>query len=124
MILHLQEFLYQVLNVEAINKRVKGIYFQVPSNSYFPYLYIGDFYGQDISNIGKKLEEINFKVTLYVRDKSLKNALELAEEIKAVLSVKERGKIAFIRFIEERVLTQNDGITQEINMKFKTVILA
>jgi hypothetical protein len=38
--------------------------------------------------------------------------------------VKERDKIAFIRFLEERIITQNDGVTQEINIKFKAVIWA
>jgi hypothetical protein len=59
-----------------------------------------------------------------VRDKSLKNALELSEDIKRILSIEERDKIAFIRFMEERIITQNDGVTQEINMKFKAVISA
>lgn len=124
MILYLQEFLYKILNTGDITKKVKGVYFQVPSNSYFPYIYIGDFYGQDISNIAKKLEDINFKITIYVRDKSLKNTLELSEEIKRVLSIKERDKIAFIKFIEEKIITQHDGVTQEINMKFKALISA
>lgn len=122
MILYLQQFIYNKLDNNFIKDQVKGIYYQVPSNSYFPYIYIGDFNSKDRSVIGQKISYINFKVIIYLRDKSLKPTLELSQDIKGILNVEGEDKVVFIRCIEEKISLQNDGVTHQINMKFKAVV--
>lgn len=122
MILYLQQFLYQILNKEAINNQVNGVYYQVPANSSFPYIYIGDFNSKDISGMNQEIVEIHFKLVIYLRDKSLKSMLELSQEIKRVLTLNRKEKVALMRCVEEKMSLQNDGVTHQINMRFKAVL--
>lgn len=122
MLLYLQQFIYKKLDIDSIKNKVNGIYYHVPSNSYFPYIYIGDFYSKDRSVIGQEISHLNFKIIIYLRDKSLKPALELSKNIKKVLDINGEYKVAFIRCIEEKISLQNDGITYQINMRFKAII--
>lgn len=116
MILNLQQFIYQQLNQKNITDKIVGIYYQVPANSKFPYIYIGDFHSKDISTKDRERAEIYFKLSLYLRDKSLKSMLELGEDIKRELRSNE---IMMIKCFEEKIILQNDGITQQIMMIFR-----
>lgn len=122
MILYLQKYIHKILSNEKITKAVNGVYFQVPSNNAFPYIYIGEFDVQDISTKAQIIEEISFAVSIYTRDKSLKAMLELAEEIKKILSIKSDKRIVLIKGVEDRLLPENDGVTHQFNMKFKAII--
>lgn len=111
MILKLQQFIYQQLDYLSSSTKVSGIYYyHVPANSNFPYIYVGDF--QDVLKHGSK--EISFKVTIFLREKSLKAMLELAEEIKTLLLSNQN-----IRCLEEKIQLQNDGVTHQIILLFK-----
>jgi hypothetical protein len=81
MILKLQQTIYNHLNQKKFTDQLKGIYYQVPSNSSFPYIYIGDFNAKDISTKDRQLAEITFKINIYLRDKNLRVMLELSSEI-------------------------------------------
>jgi len=111
MILRLQEFIYKQLNTKEITDKENGIYYQVPANNNFPYLYIGDFHQRDSSTKTQERVEASFKLYLYLREKSLKNMLELAEVIKRKLTVNET---IMIKCYEEKIVMQNDGTTQQI----------
>ncbi|MEK6733483.1 MAG: DUF3168 domain-containing protein [Pseudomonadota bacterium] len=114
MILKLQEQLYKKLNINEIASKA-SVYFQVPQNSKFPYIFIGDFLSKDKSTKTSKLEEINFKISIYFRDKNLRNMLMLSKEIRELLIADK------INFLEQRVSILNDSITYSINMQFKTI---
>ena len=116
MILYLQQFIYQQLNKKQITDKLVGIYYQVPANSIFPYIYIGDFHSKDISTKDREILDISFRLNIYLRDKNLKSMLELAEEIKETLKDNET---MMMRCFEEKVILQTDGITQQIVMLFK-----
>lgn len=122
MILYLQQFIYQALTNNSIAKRVKGIHYQVPSGSAFPYIYIGDFSSKDISSKTEKIAEIHFKLIIYSRDKSQKFILELSEKIKNILDINGKERIAMLKCVEEKISLQHDGITQQISMKFKAIV--
>lgn len=119
MIIYLQEYIYSNLNVKSINDKVSGIYYQVPANSKFPYIHIGGFNSKDISVKGFKIKEIYFKLSLYLRDKSIKSMLNLSNDI--VNKLKSNENI-LLHFIEERLDIHNDGITQQVTMNFKAII--
>ena len=123
MILYLQQFLYNLLNNDSINKKIQGIYFQVLANSYFPYIYIGDFNSKDVSTKDMEIAEIHFKLIIYTRDKSLKNMLELSEGIKRVLNINGKDKVVLMNCIEEKVSLQNDGVTHQISLKFRAIVV-
>ena len=122
MILYLQQFIYKKLDKKFITYQVRGIYYQVPPNSYFPYIYIGEFNSKNRSVIGQQISMINFKITIYLRDKSLKPMLDLSRGIKNILNINGEDKVASIRCVEENISLQNDGITHQINMKFKAIV--
>ena len=117
MILKLQDFIYKKLS--NIAGKVVGIYFQVPANSKFPYIYIGDFHSKNKSTKQEIIEEIYFRLIVYSRDKSLKFMNELADDIKKLL-YKNDGII--IHYMEEKVSLQNDGITHQVSMSFKAIL--
>lgn len=122
MLLYLQQFIYQKLDIDSIKNRVQGIYYQVPYNSYFPYIYIGEFHSKDRSVVNQEILDINFKIIIYLRDKSLKNMLDLSKNIKGVLNVNGEDKVVLMRCLEEKIKLQNDGVTHQINMKFKAIV--
>ncbi len=122
MILYLQQFLYNLLNNELINKKLQGVYFQVPANSYFPYIYIGNFNSKDISTKTEEIAEIHFKLIIYTRDKSLKSMLELSNIIKNMLNVNGQEKISLMKCMDEKLSLQNDGVTHQIILKFKALV--
>lgn len=117
MILYLQELIYKQLNVKEITDKVNGIYYHVPSNNSFPYIFIGDFYQCDISTKSLKRANIRFKLSLYLREKSLVSSLKLTKEVKVLL---ENNDQMIMKCYEEKITIQNDGITQQIIMSFKT----
>ena len=120
MILFLQQYIYQLLNVDLITRNVKAIYYQVPDNSNFPYIYIGDFYSKYVSSKDKVIAKIHFKIAIYLRDKSLRSMLLLSEEIKKILKI---DKQMIIRCVEEKITISNDGITKQINLIFKVILV-
>ncbi len=120
MILFLQQYIYQLLNIDLITKNVKAIYYQVPDNSSFPYIYIGDFNSKYISSKDRVIAKVNFKLIIYLRDKSLKSMLLLSQEIKKILKVDQR---MIMRCIEEKISLSSDGITKQINLTFKVILV-
>ena len=119
MILQLKDFIYKKLNVELITRNVTGIYFQVPSNNKFPYIYIGDFYHKNISTKDQNIGNIYFKIIIYSRDKSLKFMIDLSKNIKLQLKL-DAGIL--INLVEENFNLQNDGLTHQIIMTFNSII--
>lgn len=115
MIIKLQQFIFKQLNQPIITSKVTGIYYQITSNSYFPYIYVGDFISKDISTKDREYFEISFKLQIYFRDKNLKTMLELAKLIKQLLSSEEM----MIKSTEVRIQQQIDGVTEQIIMLFK-----
>lgn len=115
MIIKLQQFIFKQLNQPIITSKVSGIYYQVTSNSYFPYIYVGDFISKDISTKDREYFEISFKLQIYFRDKNLKTMLELAKLIKQLLFSEEM----MIKSTEVRIQKQIDGVTEQIIMLFK-----
>ncbi len=122
MLLYLQQFIYQKLDIDSIKNQVKGIYYQVPYNSYFPYIYIGEFNSKNRSVVNQEILEVNFKIVIYLRDKSLKNMLKLSRNIKEILNINGEDNVVLMRCLEEKISLQNDGVTHQINMKFKAVV--
>lgn len=116
MILYLQHYLYQQLTNAIITDKITGIYYQVPANSNFPYIYLGDFHSKDASVKDKEKLIISFKLSIYLRDKSIKAMLELAQDIKLIL---KSNKLVMIKCFEEKIILQNDGVTQVIMLLFK-----
>lgn len=119
MILKLQQVIYQLLNKESITKHVQGIYYKVPPNSRFPYIYIGDFYSKNRSTRDQEINEIYFKINLYIRDKSIEFINIIEKEIKKSL---QSNQETIISYIEEKLILQNDGITQKLGLTFKALI--
>jgi hypothetical protein len=119
MIIKLQQFIFKKLNQKIITSKVSGIYYQVTSNSYFPYIYVGDFNSKDISTKDREYAEITFSINIYFRDKNLKQMLEVAELIKQLLSRVE----IYIKYSDEKILQQLDGITQQIIITFKAKLV-
>lgn len=122
MIGHLHQFIYKQLDKEDTLKSLKGIFFQVPSGTSFPYIFIGDFISKDVSSRSLDIKEINFSVTIYHREKSQKFAFDVMDKIKNLLQVSNFGNIVLIKILEEKIICQNDGITQQIFMKFKSIV--
>jgi hypothetical protein len=118
-ILFLQEWLYSKLNVAQINQNITGIYYYVPANSKFPYLYIGDFYSKNRSTKTQHIEEIKFQIVIYSRDKGLKNILNLAQEIRKLIQSDQQF---LINYLEEKIMLQNDGVTHQISMYFRAIV--
>ena len=119
MILFLQEWLYSKLNIAKINQNITGIYYYVPSNSKFPYLYIGDFHSKNRSTKTQHIEEIKFQIVIYSRDKGLKNILNIAQEIRKLIHSDQQF---LINYLEEKIMLQNDGVTHQISMYFKAIV--
>ena len=110
MILELQSLIYQKLNCLSILAKITGIYYHVPANINFPYIYIGDFH-----NILKQ-DELSFKLTIFLREKSLKPMLELAKEIKSLLV---SNLDITLKCLDEKIQLQNDGVTHQIILAFR-----
>ena len=122
MILYLQQFIYQKLNQPNISNQVNGIYYQVPANTKFPYIYFGNFVSKDISAKDIAFHDIRFKLTLYLREKSLKSMLLLTRIITQILSCNGKDKIISMRCLEQKINLQNDGVTHEIILSFKALV--
>ena len=116
MIIKLQQFIFKQLNQEIITSKVNGVYYQVTSNSYFPYIYVGDFISKDISTKDREYSEVTFTLNIYFRDKNLKAMLELSNLIKQAFTSDEIQ----IKSIEEKIMQHLDGVTEQIIMLFKT----
>ena len=124
MILYLQQFIQQKFNSNpSILKKVNAIYYQTPASGSFPYIYIFDFNSKNISTKDIEIAEIHCKLTIYLRDKSLKSMLVLAQEIKKILDIRSEERIILMKCLEEKVSLKNDGITQQIIMHFKAIII-
>lgn len=119
MIAYLQQFIYNKLTKE---ENFKNVFFQVPSGSSFPYIFIGDFVSKDISSRGVIIKEISFNIIFYHRDKSQKFAFEMTDKLKHALQINNFQKIILIKPLEEKIIFQNDGVTQQILMKFKCIV--
>jgi hypothetical protein len=124
MILYLQEFIQQKFNSHlSVLKKVNAIYYQTPASGSFPYIYVGEFNSKNISTKDIEIAEIHWKLTIYLRDKSLKSMLTLAQDIRKILDIKSEERVILIKCLEEKVSLKNDGITQQIIMNFKTIII-
>jgi hypothetical protein len=58
--MNLQQVIYQKLISAGVQDKVKGVYFHVPDNSPFPYIYIDDFISENISTKNQEM----YKITL------------------------------------------------------------
>lgn len=124
MIHYLQNFLNDRLTNEiAIKNKVNGIYTEITNNSSFPYIYLGDFKSSDYSTKEIKAYEIYFRVHLYFRDKNKSLMLNISDKIKEILDVKTEYPIVFIKFIEENLKIHNDGITKQITLIFRSILV-
>ena len=119
MITILQDYVLNKLADLASNEKLKGIYLNVPANSKFPYVYIGDFASKDLSVFSKKRVEINFKIILYHRDKRAKYNYEIIKEIKNRLISNEN---ILIYFTSEKLITEKDGITEQIALSYRSIV--
>lgn len=123
MILYLQQFISEKFNnLPQILNQVKSIYIQTVVNSSFPYIYIGDFNSKNISTKNNDLVEVHFKVIIYFRDKNIKPMLRVADEIKKILHIDAEEKVVLLRYINELVQIQNDGVTQQIILNFRAIV--
>lgn len=119
MILKLQQLLFQSLHCKEITDLVSGIYYQVPNDTKFPYIYIGDFISENISTKDQVIYKINFKLILYFRRKEMKIMMQLSELIKMKISrMEEKNSINHLKDI---VNLNNDGVTQQIIINFSTI---
>jgi len=122
MILYLQRFIYAELNKPDISDFVTGIYYQVPVNTKFPYIYFGNFVSKDISAKDQRLQNISFKIVIYQRDQSLKSMLGITDKIIKKLSFTGDEYIVSTHCLEQKINLQNDGITHEIILMFKALV--
>ncbi len=96
-----------------------GIYFSVPSNSKFPYIYIGDFVCKDASVKLRRITEINFNIFIYYRDKRGKYYLRFAKEVENTLLLSE---IIKIKYKGLKISSHSDGVTEHICLLYKALI--
>lgn len=123
MILYLQQFIQNKLITDLnVSKLVKAVYVQTVASSNFPYIYIGDFNSKNISTKDCEIAEIYFKAIIYFRDKNIKNVLEVSRNIKRLFNIDNEMKIILMRYLNEVVNLQNDGITQQIVMNFRALV--
>jgi hypothetical protein len=119
----LQQFVYnQLIKLDNL-KFLKGIFFTVPAGTNFPYLVVGDFISKDISCHSFEASEIYFSITLYHREKSQKHILNIVNQFKNNVQSNALDGIISIKLMEEKIITQNDAITQSYIMKFKALMI-
>lgn len=119
MILALRERIYKkCYSDKELLDLVTGIYFQVPPNTKFPYIYIGDFHSKNISTKDQHIEEVNFKIVIYLRDKSDKLLLIISNKIKNILSCDSYN---LLYFKELEINSQNDGLTKQVIISFRAL---
>lgn len=124
MILYLQQFISEKFKKNPhITDQFKAIYYQMPAMGSFPYIYVGDFIGRDVSTRVIKKEEIYFKLVIYTRDKNFKFMLYLSEQIKKILNVTNEEKIILMKYFEEKLCLQNDGVTHQIILNLKAIVV-
>lgn len=124
MIHYLQNFLHERLTKEReIKNKVNGIYAEITNNSSFPYIYLGDFKSSDYSTKDIKAYEIYFRVHLYFRDKNKSLMLNISDKLKEILDVETEYPIVFIKFVEENLKVHNDGITKQITLIYRSVLV-
>lgn len=119
MINKIQDYILSKLASLTINHSINGIYLNVPANSKFPYIYIGDFSSKDLSVSGKKREEILFKIILYYRDKRIRYNYQLMKDVKNSLFSDEK---ILLYFLGEKLISDKDGITEQIILNYRAVI--
>jgi hypothetical protein len=122
MIEYLQQFLYEKLTRNTQLNEIKGVYFQSISGASFPYIYIGDFVAKNISSASIYINEIHFNISLYSREKSQKIMFSIIDKIKEQITINIEDKIILLHLKDEKIINQNDGITQQYIMKFKCII--
>lgn len=118
MIYQLMQEIIKILANQDLQDKINGIYFTVPANTKFPYIYIGEFLSKDISTKDHLKTLIQFKLLIYSRDKNDKNILSLSDEIKSLFRAQNKN---FYKIIDEKLTCQNDGITHQITLNLKTI---
>lgn len=119
MILLLKNILSSKLKNDFLLGNVTGVFYYVPHNTKFPYVYIGDFQSKNISTKDQDLEEINFKLIIYSRNKSLEEILEIANILRKILKLDQK---IILNFIDQKLTLQNDGVTHQLVMNFQSVL--
>jgi hypothetical protein len=119
MILILQEYILASIKNIAIESNLNGIFLNVPQNSKFPYLYLGEFFARDISLMHQQREEVSFKIILFYRDKRAKNHYEIIKKIKSTLQSNQQISL---QYESEKFITMTDGITEQIIINYKAMI--
>ena len=96
--------LYDKIQAIKLSSNLQGIYFKVPTNSEFPYIYIGDFNVSDCSSKLKRKHEIRFKVVIYYRVQGAKMRTEIFNQLSFEI-IKELESIPMLFFLKQNSLS-------------------
>lgn len=118
MIIDFQNKLFEALEKSSLKNLIKGIYFQVPSNSSLPYLVLGDFKSKNISTKTEKKYDVTFKINFFSKDLSL---VRIQDIVKLIINeTKYFLPRCYLR--EERVIFHTDAETKQIILDFRVRI--
>ena len=106
--------LYDKIQAIKLSSNLQGIYFKVPTNSEFPYIYIGDFNVSDCSSKLKRKHEIRFKVVIYYRVQGAKMRTEIFNQLSFEI-IKELESIPMLFFLKQNSSLTKEGIGQITN---------
>lgn len=122
----LQVKLYNILaEVPIIKDKIKKIYVSVKQDGEFPFIFLNICRLKDASLFDHKIYEVDFAVSLYLKDNS-SFAMEVISQIKAALTKEscsfDKHIIAAMQSEDLKFDLAADLVTNKITISYKTLI--
>ena len=127
-ILELQKAVYKVLSEDsALSGLVTGVYNHVPQGTAFPYIRLENISAESRDTKTRHGYLATFSLSVYSRYRGNKEALEIMQEVRRLLSnarlpMENGWKMIGVRFLSLDIDEEGDGLTYAGTMVFRSWI--
>lgn len=122
-----QQALYEVLSIDAsLSAIVNGVYSNVPQNQDFPYVQIGSFEANEITQKAREVVKITYDIIAFSQRNSLEEILNITSVVKNILNepnfTMNDYNLIRIDHIKSDIDSLSDGMTWISKISFEIVV--
>lgn len=122
-----QKAVFEKLDADAsLATLINGVYDNVPQDATAPYIYFGDVAAEQIPNLSKNLQRINFTIFCVAEGAGKKDVLEIAAALAEVLHLASLNVGGYehinSRIISQEAERQSNGVTYIAKIELEGVV--